>query len=61
MSDKKDNSVSSEVESRLEELFTEDGDADDDNFNDMASPADERLRDLKAVVLSIDWEITTRP
>jgi hypothetical protein len=58
MADKKDNTVSSEVESRLDELFMEDDDSvfrDSDDYNDSAN---HELRDLKAVVLSIDWEIS---
>jgi hypothetical protein len=58
MAQKKDRSVSSEVKSRLEELFREDDGPDhDDIFETSQKPADDVLRALKAVVLSIDWEI----
>lgn len=58
MAQKKDRSVSSEVKSRLEELFREDDGPDhDDIFEASQKPADDVLRALKAVVLSIDWEI----
>jgi hypothetical protein len=58
MAQKKDRSVSSEVKNRLEELFSEDDGPDhDDIFETSQKPADDVLRALKAVVLSIDWEI----
>ena len=57
MADKKDNSVSSEVEDRLEELFMEDDEPMDDDFDENSDMADDRLREIKAAVLSMDWEI----
>ena len=59
MIQKKDSSVSSEVKERLEKLFSEDDGADDDNLfqDNMENPVDSEIRELKAVVLSIDWEI----
>lgn len=59
MIQKKDSSVSSEVKERLEKLFSEDDGVDDDDLfqEDMENPVDSEIRELKAVVLSIDWEI----
>lgn len=59
MDQKKDHSVSSEVQERLQELFHEGNEVSDDHlFQDVQEPIDKDLRELKAVVLSIDWEIT---
>jgi hypothetical protein len=60
MARKKDRSVSSEVESRLEELFTEDDGPDDDNIFEESEPADDGLRALKSAILYIDWEINDK-
>jgi hypothetical protein len=58
MARKKERSVSSEVESRLEELFTEDDGPDNDNFfEESEQSVDDVLRALKSVILYIDWEI----
>ncbi len=56
MADKFDSSISAEVESRLEELFMEDEAVFQDSGEPYSSGKNE-LRDLKAIVLSIDWEI----
>lgn len=54
----KDNMVTYEVESRLDELFMEEKEDIADDAPDEKNPGlQNRLRDLKAVVLSIDWEI----
>ncbi len=57
MAQKKDLSVSSEVKSRLEELFKEDDGPTHDDIFEESENSDDVLRALKAVVLSIDWEI----
>lgn len=57
MAQKKDLSVSSEVKSRLEELFREDDGPTHDDIFEESQNSDDVLRALKAVVLSIDWEI----
>jgi hypothetical protein len=57
MAQKKDLSVSSEVKSRLEELFREDDGPTHDDIFEESENSDDVLRALKAVVLSIDWEI----
>ena len=57
MVDERDDAVTSEVDKRLEDLFGENGemqDLGDDSGTTEHSP----LWDLKAIVLSIDWEIT---
>lgn len=47
----------SQVENRLDELFHEDGEIMEPlKFH--ADPGDHPLRDLKALLLSVDWEIT---
>lgn len=57
MAEKRDSSVTAEVERRLEYFFGEsdEGFVSSDDSKDMQ---DTPLRDLKALVLSIDWEIT---
>jgi hypothetical protein len=58
MARKKEKSVSSEVKSRLEELFTEDDGPDHgDIFEESEKPVNDVLRELKTVILSVDWEI----
>jgi hypothetical protein len=58
MAQKKDQSVSSEVKSRLEELFMDDDSpVNSEGFEGSEKPAGDALRELKAVVLSVDWEI----
>jgi hypothetical protein len=58
MARKKDQSVSSEVTSRLEELFTEDDGPDNDHiFEEYEKPINDVLRALKSVILSVEWEI----
>ena len=57
MADNNDNSVSSEVDDRLEELFMEDDEPMDDDFGENSDVTDDRLREIKAAVLSMDWEI----
>jgi hypothetical protein len=58
MARKKDRSVSSEVKSRLEELFTESDEPENDNpFEESEKPIDDVLREIKTVILSVDWEI----
>lgn len=57
MAEKKDSSVTAEVERRLEYFFGE----SDEGFitaEDSTKIQESPLRDLKALVLSIDWEIT---
>lgn len=57
MTEKRDSSVTAEVERRLEYFFGEsdEGFVSSDDSKDMQETP---LRDLKALVLSIDWEIT---
>ena len=57
MAEKRDSSVTAEVERRLEYFFGEsdEGFVSSDDSKDMQETP---LRDLKALVLSIDWEIT---
>jgi hypothetical protein len=58
MARKKDQSVSSEVTNRLEELFTEDDAPDNDHiFEEYEKPVNDVLRALKSVILSVEWEI----
>ncbi|MFO8083180.1 MAG: hypothetical protein R6U27_02535 [Desulfobacterales bacterium] len=58
MNQKKEHSVSSEVKDRLQKLFMEDNGTDDDYlFQDVGNPVDSEIKELKAVVLSIEWEI----
>jgi hypothetical protein len=58
MAREKDRSVSSEVTSRLEELFTEDDGPDNDIiFEEYEKPVNDVLRALKSVILSVEWEI----
>ena len=57
MAEKRDSSVTAEVERRLEYFFGE----SDESFvssDDSKDMEETPLRDLKALVLSIDWEIT---
>ncbi|MEJ2725602.1 MAG: hypothetical protein P8175_13345 [Deltaproteobacteria bacterium] len=57
MAEKRDSSVTAEVERRLEYFFGE----SDEGFvssDDSMAMQETPLRDLKALVLSIDWEIT---
>ncbi len=59
MNQKKEHSVSSEVKERLQNLFKEENEMDDDYlFQDVASTVDPELREIKAIILSIEWEIT---
>jgi hypothetical protein len=55
----RDDSVAFEVESRLDDIF---GDEDDsvqaEEELSIAEPDDHPLRELKSIVLSIEWEIT---
>jgi hypothetical protein len=53
----KKNSLSSEVEDRLDEIFLEDDETEFDASSDMSEASKNPLTELKAVVLSIDWEI----
>jgi hypothetical protein len=57
LAEKRDSSVTAEVERRLEYFFGEsdEGFVSGDDSKDMEETP---LRDLKALVLSIDWEIT---
>ena len=57
MTDKKNKSISSEVESRLKGLFMEENAADGKNPRETTGQTNSELRELKAFVLSIDWEI----
>jgi hypothetical protein len=58
MAQKNDRSVSSEVTSRLEELFMEDDGPDNDNiFEEYEKPGNDVLRAIKSVILSVEWEI----
>lgn len=56
MDNKNDGAVTGEVESRLEDLFGESGKAPV-FMEDRGVPEDCPLRSLKAIVLSVDWEI----
>ncbi len=56
-SEKTGDSFAEEVEDRLENLFGEDV-PEEDAATESADPEDSPLRELKAIVLSIDWEIT---
>jgi len=56
MDDKNDGTVTDEVQSRLEDLFGEGGKASV-SMEDSAVPEDFPLSNLKAIVLSVDWEI----
>jgi len=56
MDDKNDGTVTDEVQSRLEDLFGEGGKAPV-SIEDSAVPEDFPLSNLKAIVLSVDWEI----
>lgn len=53
----KENRVTYEVESRLDELFTEEENIMGDSADESDSSSQNKLRDLEAVILSIDWEI----
>ena len=55
--EKSGESFAEEVEDRLENLFGED-EAEEVAPAESAETADSPLRELKAIVLSIDWEIT---
>ena len=58
MVDSKDvDTLSSELESRLDDLFSEPNGADPD-AGDMDAAAYYPLAELKNLILSIDWEIT---
>jgi hypothetical protein len=57
MESKDEASVADEIDSRLEVLFEEAGESPD-SVEDSGLPEDFPLRDLKATLLSIDWEIT---
>ncbi len=59
MVDSNENLLASEVEKRLEDLFGESGESTDfvEEPND-AEPEDSPLKELKATILSIDWEIS---
>ncbi len=56
MDNKKDSTVTNEVENRLTDLF---GGSDDssDTVEGTVDAQDSALRELKAIILSIDWEI----
>lgn len=56
MDNKNDGSVTEEVQSRLEDLFGEDGKASV-FMEDNSVPEDSPLRKLKSIFLSVDWEI----
>ncbi len=56
MDNKNDGTVTGEVESRLEDLFGESGKAPV-FMEDKGVPEESPLRSLKAIVLSVDWEI----
>ena len=56
MDDKNDGTVTDEVQSRLDDLFGEGGKASV-SIEDSAVPEDFPLSNLKAIVLSVDWEI----
>lgn len=56
MDNKNDGSVTEEVQSRLEDLFGEDGKASV-FMEDSSVPEDSPLRKLKSIFLSVDWEI----
>ena len=51
--------ISNEVGERLEDLFG-DEEAFDTSLNEKSELQDSPLRDLKAIILSIDWEITDK-
>jgi hypothetical protein len=57
MEGKDQSSVADEIDSRLEVLFEEAGESTD-SVGESGLPEDFPLRDLKATLLSIDWEIT---
>jgi hypothetical protein len=52
-----DEGINEEVEDRLDNLFGEEGSSDAIIKEDV-EPEDSPLRELKTIVLSIDWEIT---
>ena len=56
MDNKNDGTITDEVQSRLEDLFGESGKASV-FMEDSSVPEDSPLRTLKAIVLSVDWEI----
>ena len=56
MDDKNESNVTDEVQSRLDDLFGEGGKASV-SIEDSAIPEDFPLSNLKAIVLSVDWEI----
>lgn len=56
MDNKNDGTLTDEVQSRLDDLFGEGGKASV-SIEDSAVPEDFPLGDLKAIVLSVDWEI----
>jgi hypothetical protein len=56
LDNKNDGTVTGEVKSRLEDLFGEGGKAPV-FMEDGGTPEDSSLRSLKAIVLSVDWEI----
>jgi len=56
MDDKNEGTVTDEVQSRLDDLFGEGGKASV-SIEDSAVPEDFPLSNLKAIVLSVDWEI----
>ena len=56
MGKKNDGTVAEEVQSRLDDLFGEGGKASV-SIDDSAIPEDFPLSNLKAIVLSVDWEI----
>lgn len=59
MSEKNDRKITKELESRLDALFKENDQFQSIDFNeDSEDPADYPLKELKGIVLSIDWEIT---
>ncbi len=53
----KNNTITNEVETRLDELFMEDDSAPDNVPEEKEQNSHKKLRDLKAAILSIDWEI----
>lgn len=57
MDTKKDNSITDEVESRMEYIFEKDGDAPESTPETDTSESPP-IQNLKATVLSIDWEIS---
>ncbi len=58
MNTKGDEAVTEEVEKRLDDIFGDEGDGQPPSLDNGSLAQDSPLRNLKGIVLSIDWEIT---